>query len=297
MALLESSSVGLVENLRRDGTHPGTPDAHCPDFQVCLPYQGLFVWQVEGDEVVGDANQVVFVRAGEDSRVRGPLPDGYGELILTPRLDVLAEVAQVHEALLRQHPLFRRRSRLAGPRLQVLRARLLHWAAGPWPGEELEAEELLLELLRDALHWSGRPDTRCSAATARLIRRTKELLETALADRILLADVGRAVGACPAYLTDVFRRIEGISLHQYLIQLRLARALALLPHTDDLTTLALDLGFSSHSHFTAAFRRAFGSTPSDFRRSTRRPAAAAPPRGRRAAATPASASAPRCSLS
>jgi AraC family transcriptional regulator len=53
-------------------------------------------------------------------------------------------------------------------------------------------------------------------------------------------------------------------------QLRLARALAELPHTDDLTTLALDVGFSSHSHFSAAFRRAFGMTPSQFRDTSRK---------------------------
>jgi AraC-like DNA-binding protein len=34
---------------------------------------------------------------------------------------------------------------------------------------------------------------------------------------------------------------------------------------DDLTSLALDLGFSSHSHFTDAFRREFGRTPSEVR--------------------------------
>jgi AraC-like DNA-binding protein len=77
------------------------------------------------------------------------------------------------------------------------------------------------------------------------------------------------VGASPAYLTDVFRRIEGVPLHRYLTQLRLARALVELPHASDLTTLAIDLGFSSHSHFTAVFRRAFGCTPSRFRDSSR----------------------------
>jgi AraC family transcriptional regulator len=59
--------------------------------------------------------------------------------------------------------------------------------------------------------------------------------------------------------------VEGAALHEYITQLRLARALAEIPHTDDLTTLALDVGFSSHSHFSAAFRRAFGMTPSQFR--------------------------------
>jgi AraC-like DNA-binding protein len=33
----------------------------------------------------------------------------------------------------------------------------------------------------------------------------------------------------------------------------------------DLTSVALDHGFSSHSHFTAAFRREWGMTPSDWR--------------------------------
>jgi AraC family transcriptional regulator len=34
----------------------------------------------------------------------------------------------------------------------------------------------------------------------------------------------------------------------------------------DLAALALDLGFASHSHFSDAFRRAFGVAPSECRR-------------------------------
>jgi AraC-like DNA-binding protein len=100
------------------------------------------------------------------------------------------------------------------------------------------------------------------------MRRTKEFLESHLSSRILLTDIARAVGASPAYLTDLFARVEGVPLHQYLTQLRLARALVELPYATDLTALALDLGFSSHSHFSYAFRRAFGCTPSRFREMT-----------------------------
>ena len=49
-----------------------------------------------------------------------------------------------------------------------------------------------------------------------------------------------------------------------IINQALARALDLLPRCDDLTTLSLDLGFSSHSHFTAAFRQTYGRTPREF---------------------------------
>ena len=36
---------------------------------------------------------------------------------------------------------------------------------------------------------------------------------------------------------------------------------------DDLTTLGLDLGFSNHRHFSAAFREVYGRSPSEFRQS------------------------------
>ena len=110
---------------------------------------------------------------------------------------------------------------------------------------------------------------RLAASSQCLIRRTKEYLEAELASPIRLHQVGRAVGASPAYLTDLFRRVEGVSLHRYVVQVRLARALVELPHTDDLSTLALDVGFSSHSHFSAAFRRAYGCSPSVLRQAMR----------------------------
>jgi len=49
----------------------------------------------------------------------------------------------------------------------------------------------------------------------------------------------------------------------------MASALGLLGRYDDLTTLSVDLGFSSHSHFSAAFRQAYGRTPAEFQRSIR----------------------------
>ena len=36
-----------------------------------------------------------------------------------------------------------------------------------------------------------------------------------------------------------------------------------------IAALAMDLGFSSHSHFSSAFRHAYGRTPAEFQRSIR----------------------------
>ncbi len=49
-------------------------------------------------------------------------------------------------------------------------------------------------------------------------------------------------------------------------RLRLAKALGRLPHVDDITQLALDLGFSSHSHFSSTFCSTFGMTALDLAR-------------------------------
>lgn len=265
-------SIGLVEDLQRNAARrERSPEGFCSVFQVCLPYRGIFSWHVGGDEVIGDSNQVLFVTGSESYRMSNPFGDGYAELIFTPQIDVLCEMTHSSGTPLPRHPLFRRRRARVHFRLQLLRARFLHWATTAELVDELEAEENVLAILRTTFEDVGTADTQLSAATARLIRRTKMFLEAELANRILLADIGRAVGASPTYLTDVFRRVEGASLHQYLTQMRLARALVDLPRASDLTTLALDVGFASHSHFTAAFRRAFGCTPSQYRHSARQP--------------------------
>ena len=266
---LVRSPLGLVESVasRGDSRPVG---GFSPDFQVCLPYRGLFVFHVGRDDVLSDANQVVFVAAGEPFRLSEPRPGGYAELVVTVPPSLLAELAGAAPAALRRHPLFRLRRRRAEPRLQLLRARLLH----AHDGDPLAADELLVAVLRCALA-AETPAASPGVATRRLIARTKDFVAGHLGEPFRLGDVARSVGASPAYLTDVFRRCEGVPLHRYTVQLRLARALDELPHASDLTGLALDLGFSSHSHFTAAFRRAFDCTPSDFRRSTRRRAVTA----------------------
>ncbi len=67
-------------------------------------------------------------------------------------------------------------------------------------------------------------------------------------------------------LCRVFRRVTGSSIHEYLVSVRLRASLERIePQAVDLTSVAMDLGFSSHSHFTLAFRRSFGVPPSVWR--------------------------------
>ena len=133
----------------------------------------------------------------------------------------------------------------------------------------LEAEVLTMTLLHRVFgeRTSRRPAG--SWGRQRLVDRTKVVLASDLGRRWTLAEIGQEVGVSPVYLTQVFQQVEGVPLYRYHLRLRLARALDLLPRFDDLTALGLDLGFSSHSHFTAAFRQAYGQTPAMFRSAAR----------------------------
>ena len=66
-------------------------------------------------------------------------------------------------------------------------------------------------------------------------------------------------------MTQTFAQVEALPLYRYQLRLRLARALDRLADVDDLAQLGLELGFSSHSHFSAAFQQAYGRSPSEFR--------------------------------
>ena len=85
-----------------------------------------------------------------------------------------------------------------------------------------------------------------------------------------LAALAKRVHSSPFHLARLFRRLTGMPMHRYHLRARLASALGeVLDTRRDLAAIGLDLGFSSHSHFTETFRRAFGATPSVLRNRAR----------------------------
>lgn len=98
-------------------------------------------------------------------------------------------------------------------------------------------------------------------------REMQRVLGTRYREALSLGDIADAVDLSPFHAARVFREHTGYTIHGYRSRLRLVAGLRQLGDAElPLTALALDLGYSSHSHFTAAFRRAFGVTPSAARR-------------------------------
>lgn len=232
---------------------------------LVFPYRGVYVRHLGRDLAVAEANQVLFFNRDEAYRVSHPVAGGDACLVLAldePWLRELVPKSQVREG---GTLAFRRQRLRIDPRAQALVALLRHSLARG-AAEPLEAESLALTLLRRAVGERTAHAAGASAGRQRLVDRAKLVLGSDPARRWTLAEIAAEVGVSPVYLTQVFRQVEAMPLYRYQLQLRLARALDLLGDYDDLTRLGADLGFSSHSHFSAAFRQTYGRTPAEFQR-------------------------------
>jgi len=125
----------------------------------------------------------------------------------------------------------------------------------------------LLNLCLRSMHQSGGVPPRRSALARnrRAVERVKEAVGIAPADRWTIAKLANVANLSPFHLCHVFRQLVGTSLYEYVLHERLARTIDAVLEGGDLTAIALDAGFASHSHFTARFRRFFGCTPTMLR--------------------------------
>jgi AraC-like DNA-binding protein len=256
---------------RPSGTAAGAIEYGEAD-RVVLPVRGVFVKHLSRTvEVMAEPTQALLFAAGRPYRVSHPAgapdecltlefaPDALHDVLATAGADSLVDTA------LRPH------ASLAPAALAVrhlLWRRLERGIAG-----RLEVDEVGLALLasvaagarRGVVRRTPRPGTRArrqSQAAA-----VREALLAAPARKWTLHELARLAYTTPHHLARLFHAEIGIPVHQYHLRVRLARSLDLLLDTGQgLSTIAHELGFSSHSHFTAAFGRMVGVTPAHFRR-------------------------------
>jgi AraC-like DNA-binding protein len=233
---------------------------------LVFPYRGIYVRHVGRQQAVADANHVLFFNAGEGYQVSHPVAGGDSCLSLSLVDSILRELAPAGILSDGEVAGFRHQHQGIDSRAQALVA-LLKFGLQNETIEPLEAENLALTLVCRSLGPRTSHVSRGSRGHGRLTDRVKVLLAGDLSRRWTLAEIASEIRASPVYLTQVFRQVEGIPLYRYHLKLRMARALDLLSQVDDLSTLAAELGFSSHSHFSAAFRQAYGRSPSEFKRS------------------------------
>jgi AraC-like DNA-binding protein len=139
------------------------------------------------------------------------------------------------------------------------------------PADRLAVEEHALALIQRVVAEAvGAGDARWHSPSARrlaAIDNARSYILSRYREQLSVASIAAACGMAPSTLCESFPSVVGMPVWRYVQRLRLQEAaLELAQGAEDLSRLALDLGFSSHSHFAQAFRTHFGRTPSQFRR-------------------------------
>ena len=265
--LLETKTVTVGE-FRCPADDPAWHETNCigDEPHLVFPLTPVVIDQVDKGAVLTTANHTVFYDAGQlyRRRLESELGDQCVFIRLGPRtferlagdlLDDDKRLRSIHapsdrETYLQRHLLVRRL------REGTITTKM--------------AEDVALALARSALSRSrrlsrGRTD-RTRIAHRDLAEGTKALIARTFPEPQPLGRLAAALRTSAFHLARVFRTETGFSVGAYQRSLRLRAALERLPtHDEGLTTLALELGFSSHSHFTETFRREFGVAPSALR--------------------------------
>lgn len=150
----------------------------------------------------------------------------------------------------------------------------------------LSLEEMLLELCREELQgesWSRGctgailklvllhamrlQHTSADSAGGNICRQVMDYVEANYQSPLSNISVATHFGYHPYYLSSLFVRQHGITLHQYIITVRLRKARQMLLDTGiPLRELAEQCGFSNQSYFSESFKAAYGITPTQYRK-------------------------------
>jgi AraC-like DNA-binding protein len=278
-ALYESPIIGVHDYCcHSDRSGPGDEEGTTVN-NIVLMRHGAFSKHFGSRTFTADVNQAVFFSKDTTYRVSHPSDCGDRGTVfsVTPRVlnDIVRELdptVDAHpdqpfkfvtgpcssEIFLRHRALVQRLERVETEPLEPL------WA-------DVTALQLVADVLESAFAKQGVDKKPKRGATlsdhADRAEAAKSYLADRLSERITLDDVANAVNVSPFHFARIFQEQTGVPVHRYLLRLRLRAAMERLSDSPgDLTELALEFGFSSHSHFSDSFKREFGKTPSEVRR-------------------------------
>ncbi|MCI0569622.1 MAG: AraC family transcriptional regulator [Myxococcaceae bacterium] len=254
VAFFEASELRVLDSrCRKPRSAPGSERGGEP-IHLALLSRGCFAYQRGRRTHLGDPCTALLHQAGSEYRIGHPGEDGDDAtlFVLAPALAEELFGARLPDAP--EIPL--------AARTQLLHARVRAALCGR-SGDALEQEERTMELLlavsseraarvRRARGWAQR----------RAVERARALLAAQPATNLSLDEIAREAGCSPFHLMRLFRAETGRSLRAYRRELRVAAALPRLAGGEpDLAALALELGFSHHSHLSECFRRVLGVSP------------------------------------
>ncbi len=157
------------------------------------------------------------------------------------------------------------------PKVEHLMRALGHESLQPSTGDDFGLE-CIATAIALALSQHARAIVSSSKSGPRLapkqIRAVQSYVEDHLAETIALADLATAAGLSSFHFLRAFKQSFGATPGQYVLDRRMERARSLFASSNlSVASVAVSVGFEHPSHFTRAFRRSVGVSPSIFRKS------------------------------
>lgn len=275
--LYDSPMIGVRDYICRHEACGQSAEEQSDVNGIVLMRHGAFSKHFGKRQITADVNQAVFFSKDSVYRVSHPTDCGDRGTTFTIAQSILNDIIRELDPKIDERPdqpfpfvtgpcessiFWRHREYVR--RLEIAETEPLEplWA-------DVTGLQLVADVIEDAYErYGAKPRRRASTNTdhAERTEAAKTYLAARMSENVSLDDVAAAVNASPFNFARIFQQHTGLPIHRYLTVLRLRAALERIADPGiDITEIALDLGFSSHSHFTDVFRREFGETPSSVR--------------------------------
>jgi AraC family transcriptional regulator len=238
-------------------------------YLVVFPRTSAWIQHAGERPFVADPNVVTLYNKGQ-AYTRGAIA-GVGDwcdyYALEPR--VLREIVATCDRASAEAPtrVLRFSRARSSAHAYITQRAIYHYVRRHAAADPLVVEETMIGVVAQLLRTAYEREARLPRLPSDVVEHARELVARRFASRFTLPELARAVDTSVFHLCRLFRAATGTTIHAYRNEVRLRAALArVLDTRRDLSSIALDLGYATHSHFTAAFRACYGITPSAARR-------------------------------
>ncbi len=236
------------------------------EHQITIPLSGMNVKHVRGQSLVVSASRATLSNRGDAYRISHPNGSGETALNFVLREDVLLDL------LAHRQPDVENRLDRPFASQQVPIDAKFHFAARLLlalaksntiaPDELQETTILVADRLFNEAAFAAR-SRNVSSREKQLVHDAQLAMAHLFRLPVTLEAIASKLHISVFHLCRTYRRVTGTTIWSEIQQLRVREALGLLASgRDALTDIALSLGYAHHSHFTSAFHRTTGHTPS-----------------------------------
>jgi len=257
--------------------HPDDPSFHDsgPAKKCCFvfPRTAVEIQHEHERAFIANPNVVTFYNQGQAYLRNAISIEGDRCDWFDVEIDVVQDVVRTFDPALDVHPdrPFNFTRCWADASTYVSQRRLFEQIAAGTVKEPLIVEESVVSLLDQVVRSAHKTTalTRPSVAGPKqrdIVHHIEFVLSRQWGECLSLRHLANEVGISVYHLCRMFRRATGFTLHQYRQKLRVRWSLeCVMESSRSLVDIALDAGFSSHSHYTSSFRQEFAQTPSSVR--------------------------------